>query len=291
MEELLVKSRTLIGDKLAYLIDEMLLTQPSWANYFWALILFSLAIAIAEWIFPWRRQQKLLRKQFWLDVCYMFFNFYIFNIFFISWMGVFALAGLVHLSGSAPQQWQLIDISALPLGWQLLLFFIIIDFVQWAGHRFLHRVDLLWELHKVHHSVEEMSFPAHLRYHWFENIFYTPIKYLTVTLLFGLEPELAFITHYIAILIGHLNHANLKLSYGPLKYLLNNPVMHIWHHARHLPRERRWGANFGISLSLWDYLFGTAYLPEVRGDIELGFPKLESFPQSFWRQELYPFIK
>ena len=91
-----------------------------------------------------------------------------------------------------------------------------------------------------------------------------------------------------AIAIGHLNHANIKLTWGPLKYVLNNPVMHLYHHAYHLP-QGKFGVNFGISLSLWDYLFGTKYIPDDSGTIPLGFPGDESFPRDFIGQNLYGF--
>ena len=107
-------------------------------------------------------------------------------------------------------------------------------------------------------------------------------------LLGGFEPEQAYIVHFAAIAIGHLNHANIKLTWGPLKYILNNPVMHLYHHSYTLP-EGKYGVNFGISLSLWDYLFKTTYIPEQSGTIPLGFPGDETVPKSFWKQLVYGF--
>ena len=183
----------------------------------------------------------------------------------------------------------LVDISGMNWWLQLLIFFVVTDFIQWATHVILHRVDFLWQFHKVHHSVQEMGFAAHLRYHWMENVFYTPMKYIAVMLIGGFTPEQAYVVFYFAIAIGHLNHANVHLTYGPLKYILNNPVMHLWHHAYALPEKRRHGMNFGITLSLWDYLFGTSEIPKDDGEIELGFPGVKTFPSSFWKQLTYGF--
>ena len=155
----------------------------------------------------------------------------------------------------------------------------------------LHKYNFLWKFHKVHHSVKEMGFAAHLRYHWMENVFYKPLKTFGVMILGGFEPEQAFIVHFIAIAIGHLNHANTKITWGPLKYIFNNPVMHLYHHAKALPETRNHGINFGISLSLWDYIFKTYYLPEDSGTIELGFPDDEVFPKDFFEQVFYGFGK
>ena len=181
------------------------------------------------------------------------------------------------------------DMSSLPNWAQLLIFFVATDFIQWFTHFLLHRYNFLWRFHKVHHSVEQMGFAAHMRFHWMENVFYTPMKYIVVMLLGGFTPEHAFIVYYISIAIGHLNHANINLDYGPLKYILNNPKMHIWHHAYDLPKEHRHGVNYGISLSIWDYIFRTNYIPSDGRDIKLGFPGLKKFPKTFFHQLFYGF--
>ena len=133
-----------------------------------------------------------------------------------------------------------------------------------------------------------MGFAAHLRYHWMENLFYKPVKTLGVMILGGFEPEMAFIVHFIAISIGHLNHSNLKISWGPLKYLFNNPIMHLYHHAYELPKNG-FGVNFGISLSAWDYLFQLDYIPESGGNVKIGFPGDDQVPSRFWAQLFYGF--
>jgi sterol desaturase/sphingolipid hydroxylase (fatty acid hydroxylase superfamily) len=51
--------------------------------------------------------------------------------------------------------------------------------------------------------------------------------------------------------------------------------MHIWHHSKEIPNK--YGVNFGISLSIWDYLFNTNYIPKKRRDIELGFNDEQQF--------------
>jgi sterol desaturase/sphingolipid hydroxylase (fatty acid hydroxylase superfamily) len=119
-----------------------------------------------------------------------------------------------------------------------------------------------------------------------ENLLYKPLKTLGVMVLGGFEPEQAYIVHFLAITIGHLNHANIKLDWGLLRYVFNNPVMHLYHHAYELP-EGKFGVNFGISLSLWDYLFGTSHIPEKSGKIRLGYPGDEHMPKGFWGQLLH----
>ena len=67
--------------------------------------------------------------------------------------------------------------------------------------------------------------------------------------------------------------------------------MHIWHHSKVLSKEFPKGCNFGLSFSLWDYLFKTAYIPNDGAEIELGFNGDESFPKKFIGQEVSGFLK
>jgi sterol desaturase/sphingolipid hydroxylase (fatty acid hydroxylase superfamily) len=62
--------------------------------------------------------------------------------------------------------------------------------------------------------------------------------------------------------------------------------MHIWHHAKAMPSK--YGANFALSLSVWDYIFKTNFIPYDGRDVELGFEGDEQFPNDFFRQESYP---
>ncbi|WP_455169959.1 sterol desaturase family protein, partial [Aegicerativicinus sediminis] len=251
-----------IGGTINWTWQSIIFQVPWYENYFWGLIVISFVVWGLEIIFPWRKDQPIIRKDFWLDAFYMFFNFFIFAIVISGFYKVLEL-GFANL-GIHMDSLAIINLESLPNWLQLILFFVVLDFVQWFTHILLHKYDVLWQFHKVHHSVKEMGFAAHLRYHWMENVLYKPLKTFGVMILGGFEPEQAFIVHFIAISIGHLNHSNIKLTYGPLKYIFNNPVMHLYHHAYKLPRGT-YGVNFGISLSVWDYLFRTNYIPEDSG--------------------------
>lgn len=262
---------------------------PWYNNYFWGLILISLIVWGLEIAFPWRKNQSIFRKDFWLDGFYMFFNFFVFSIVIAGFYEVISL--LFSNIGVQTTSLAIIDIKeSLPEWAQLLIFFVLLDFVQWFTHVLLHKYSFFWQFHKVHHSVKEMGFAAHLRYHWMENVLYKPLKTLGLMLLGGFEPNQAFIVHFVSIAIGHFNHANIKITWGFLKYLFNNPVMHLYHHAYTLP-EGKFGVNFGISLSLWDYIFKTNYIPEDSGTIEIGFEGDDQFPKSFMGQNTYGFRK
>jgi sterol desaturase/sphingolipid hydroxylase (fatty acid hydroxylase superfamily) len=263
-------------------------TQPHWKSYFYWLLAISLVFFLLEILAPWRQEQKkFFRQDFWLDAFYMFFNFFLFSLLIFNaasdvvveaFTDLLGMVGIEHLTA--------ITVSSWPVWAQLATLFVLRDFIQWNIHRLLHGVPALWEYHKVHHSVLQMGFAAHLRYHWMENVVYRSIEYLPLAMIgFGIDDF--FVVHVFALAVGHFNHSNFRIPLGPLKYVLNNPQMHIWHHVEELPKDRPTGMNFGISLSLWDYLFGTALIPSDGRDIKLGFQRREEFPDDFVRQNLY----
>ncbi len=270
----------------AYLKQEIL--YPSWHNYFYWLLGVSLLVWVIELLFPWRKEQAAFRKDFWMDGFYMFFNFFLFSLVGYNAISNIAVALFTDFLGSmGMRNLVAIQIYSWPVWSQYLLLFIVADFVQWNVHRLLHKSPTLWQFHKVHHSVEQMGFAAHLRFHWMETIIYKTIQYIPLAII-GFSISDFFIVHILATAIGHLNHANIKITYGPFKYIFNNPVMHLWHHAKALPKDS-YGVNFGLSLSVWDYVFKTAYIPTSDGKEPLGFSEVEKFPTSFIGQMGYPF--
>ncbi len=313
------------------------ITHPGLKNYFYWLLIVSAFFFGLEMIKPWRENQPLFRKDFWLDFFYMFFNFFIFSlIIYNAASDVIVLLfnnGIESLTGINLQS--INPLKSYPMWAILLIGFIVRDFVQWWVHRLLHRVEWLWQYHKIHHSVEEMGFAAHLRYHWMETIVYRTLEYIPLALL-GIGLYDFFIIHIFALAVGHYNHSNFVVSgkvtggilgvligtvvvfgladinllndatitakimvmiglvlfgifgLGPImKYLFNSPEMHIWHHAYDLPADKKYGINFGLTLAIWDYLFGTAAIPHDGKDIKLGFPGVNMIPQDFIGQFFY----
>ncbi len=285
------KYKTIITESFTgyfnYLIDEI--SNPSWTNYFYWLIGLSLLVWLIEIIIPWRKSQKLFRKGFWLDSFYILFNFFLFSLIgynALSNVGVELFNDFLNLFGI--DNIVAFEVQTWPVWSQLLAMFVIADFIQWNVHRQLHKQPFLWKFHKIHHSVKEMGFAAQFRFHFVETIVYKSVQYIPLAMIgFGIEQF--FVVHMFSVFIGHLNHANVGWDYGVLGYIFNNPKMHIWHHSKALPKEHPFGMNYGLSLSIWDYLFGTAYVPNNGRDIEIGFHGDEKFPTDFKNQLLYPF--
>lgn len=270
-----------------YLVNEIL--HPHWGNYFYWLIVISLFFWTLEIVIPWRKKQKVIRRDFWLDGFYMFFNFFLFSLIVYNAVSNVAVAFFNdNLKSIGIDNLAFFHVEAYPYIIQLLILFLVRDFIQYFIHRLLHAVPFLWNFHKVHHSVKEMGFAAHLRFHWMETVVYRTLEYIPLALIgFGIDDFL--LVHLFTLAVGHFNHSNINIPLGLLKYVFNNPQMHIWHHSKVLPK--RTGVNFGLTLSIWDYLFKTDYIPKSGKDIELGFKGDENFPQDFIRQEIYPLGK
>lgn len=189
------------------------ITNPHWHNYFYWLILVSAFFFLLELSSPWRKNQPKFRKDFWLDIFYMFFNFFLFSLVIYN----AASDVVVHLFNDGIQWLTGFDLKksnplySAPLWIVLIISFFVRDFVQWWIHRLLHYSPRLWEYHKVHHSVEQMGFAAHLRYHWMETVVYRTIEYIPLALL-GVGLYDFFIIHIFTLAVGHYNHSNISVS-------------------------------------------------------------------------------
>jgi len=193
-----------------YLWSEI--TNPGWHNYFYWLIVVSAFFFVIELFSPWRKEQPKFRKDFWLDFFYMFFNFFLFSLIIYNAASDVVVNlfndGIRNLTGFNLQANN--PLNGAPLWTILIVGFLVRDFVQWWVHRLLHRSDRLWEFHKVHHSVEQMGFAAHLRYHWMENVVYRTLEYVPLALL-GIGLYDFFIIHIFTLAIGHYNHSNITV--------------------------------------------------------------------------------
>ena len=252
----------------------------STGSYAFWLIAISLLCLLLERIRPWRRKQRLLRRQFGQDLFFLVFNGHFFPILLAS-VAAYLLRGLPDqghgLLGGAP--WAV----------QFLVVFLAKDFLEWCVHRLLHAVPWLWQFHKLHHSIQELDWIGNFRFHWMEIVVYKSLTYLPLLLL-EVPGDVILPIAVVSTLIGDLNHANLFISWGPLRYVLNSPRMHVWHHD--IEKHLRHGQNYAIVFSIWDWVFRTVYWPDDRKQPEqLGFTRQRFFPTGLLARLVYPFWK
>lgn len=218
------------------------------------LLISGVIFTLAERFWP-RRPQPVNRQGYGLDIVYAAFNAEVVGALVAIWLtGLYA--GTQFLMWREPLG--LNAIGRQPEWVQILALLTVKDFLQWNIHNMLHRVPALWEFHKTHHSTEVMDWLSNWRFHWFEIVVYQTILYLPASLL-GFSAPVTFGCAVISTTIGHFAHANLRWRIGPLKYIINSPEMHIWHHVH--PEAGPQNRNFAISFAVWDWLFHTAYVP------------------------------
>jgi len=271
----------------------MLLHTPSWNNYFYWVGFWFLFCFVLELILPKKIEYSTVkRKGFWLDLFYVFFNDFIFSA-----IGFFALTVVVemlyHNLVLAPiglsADFKLFDIQNYHFAIQVGVLFILQDFLEFLAHFLLHRVGFLWKFHKIHHAQEQLGAASTRHFHWMEYLVFKPILYIPFSLIGYESPEYIMFVLTLGVFSSFFTHSNIDLKLGFLNYIINNPNTHFWHHAKNYPTDKyRYGVNFASVLNIWDYLFGSYYLPKDK-PLELGVDDNHLVPDGFLGQTVYPF--
>jgi sterol desaturase/sphingolipid hydroxylase (fatty acid hydroxylase superfamily) len=182
-----------------------------------------------------------------------------------------------------------------------LLVALVSDFGSFLNHYVHHRVPVLWEFHKVHHTAEVLTPFTFFRSHPLYNVFAQLTKIVLVGTLQGIALYLItdgmnfvhllgvnFVYTLFHVLGSNLRHTHLWVSFGPvLEHILISPAQHQVHHsvaARH--RDK----NMGEVFAFWDWLFGTLYVPRERETLVYGVE--EGAPQehpNLWAAYWVPF--
>jgi sterol desaturase/sphingolipid hydroxylase (fatty acid hydroxylase superfamily) len=225
-----------------------------------------------------RKSQPVLRPLWTLDLIYVFANGILIRLGLVG-VAALILAASPLLVAEEVGAW----VAGQPLWLQTIEVVVLADLGLYFAHRMFHAVPALWRIHQVHHSIEHMDWLAAHRVHPIDQILTKSISLLPCFALGFSAPAIAIfglIFHFQSLLL----HANIRLSFGPLDRLIVSPDFHHWHHSR--DREA-WDRNYAAQLSVWDFLFGSAYLP--RGKKAESFGIGEQLPQRYGAQLLYPF--
>ena len=167
------------------------------------------------------------------------------------------------------RRWGLLKQLPLPRWLELPLMVALMDYTLYVWHVGLHRIPLLWRMHRAHHSDLEVSASTAFRLHFTELALSGPWRAAQVSLLgvdrTGLE---AWRTFTVLAILFH--HSNLRLPLALERRLVRvivTPRMHGIHHSI-VPDEV--DANWSSGLSLWDRLHGTLRLDRPQRDEALG---------------------
>lgn len=161
--------------------------------------------------------------------------------------------------------------------------FLVFELAYWFAHWLLHRVPVLWAFHALHHSAEAMTPFTEWRQHPVELLLFPAINATMLGAFWGLTHHLFGADAQPLSLLGfnavqlvavftilHLRHTHLWITVpGLWARLLQTPAHHQIHHSAD---PRHFDKNLGLFLSLWDWLFGTLWVPNTadRATLTLG---------------------
>lgn len=253
------------------------MSAPVSLQVFAGFFMFALAYAPLERCFPIRKQ-NLFRAGWTTDVCY-----YVVGC-FVGKLSDAMSAGAMFVVRDAADLDFGSGIAAQP-GWiQFFEVLLLADCLAYLYHRYIHRNAYLWRLHRTHHSSQQLDWLANVRLHPIDKILGDCFQFVPIFCSgFANAPVLAY-TIFLGFQ-GFLNHSNIKVSYGPLRWLIASPEFHHWHHSID-PKAHN--MNFSSHLVIFDMVFGTFYLPPVRSMPEQ-YGLAETMPAGFWKQMIHPF--
>ena len=159
--------------------------------------------------------------------------------------------------------------------------FILDDFTKFIIHRWMHKWTILWSLHKVHHSATTLTPLTIYRTHPLEGVIFTlrgsftqGISISTFVFFFGNSVDLFTIIGVNIFIFSfnvagaNLRHSHIGIQYWKwLEYILISPAQHQLHHS---VAQKHYDKNFGATLALWDWIFGSLHHSENTETLSLG---------------------
>jgi sterol desaturase/sphingolipid hydroxylase (fatty acid hydroxylase superfamily) len=224
----------------------------------------------------------------WLDVRYFFFHGITGHFIATSGgvavtLGVFTLLTGQSVVPDADSGVQVLT------GWQgvsatiafMVVAIVVSDFTAFYMHYLQHKIPLLWQFHKVHHSAEVMHPLSNFREHPIDNFAYS----VTIGATYGVVLALmvhafGYVPHSLTLLgvpvfmflfnvTGYnLRHSHVWLRWpGRWSVIFPSPAHHQVHHSCHPDHLDK---NFAFMCPVWDVLFGCYVMPEDNRDVKFG---------------------
>jgi sterol desaturase/sphingolipid hydroxylase (fatty acid hydroxylase superfamily) len=206
------------------------------------------AIAVLEFVIPVVAVNKTRQRRWPAN-----YGLTVLNIFVVSAIPV---SGLFAADMAQAQGMGLLNMIGVGGALAVIAGLLLRSLTSYAVHVLMHKVPVLWRLHRVHHSDTDFDVSTAVRFHPLEFLVQVPIG-LTMIWLMGIPPIAIVLYELLDAAMAVWTHANVRLPSWlerPLRLVLVTPDMHRIHHSS-LPTET--DSNYGATFSLWDRLFGT----------------------------------
>ncbi|MEZ5938209.1 MAG: sterol desaturase family protein [Hyphomonadaceae bacterium] len=154
------------------------------------------------------------------------------------------------------------------------------DLTTYVTHRITHENKALWPFHKVHHSAEVLTPLTVYRKHPIYGLLNSCVQPLVAGPVIGVTALIFDQTGSWRILgmnaiymifnfVGaNLRHSHIWIDFGPVfSRIFVSPAMHQVHHSID---PKHYDRNYGEVFALWDWMFGTLYIPKERENLTFG---------------------
>ena len=180
------------------------------------------------------------------------------------------------------------------------VYFTFDDFAKFYIHRLMHRIPTLWAFHKVHHSAETLTPITVFRAHPIEILLFSlrssivqAICIATFIFFFGDNITLTSILganifiFVFNILGSNLRHSHIAIPYWQaVEKIFISPAQHQIHHSVEV---QHYDKNFGVTLAVWDWMFGSLHHSEPEQNLRFGLDKKNTIKHSLKELYLSPF--
>lgn len=250
-----------------------------YAAFFGALVFFGLLETVVA-----RRREVGVRQRRWLAN-------YGLTLLNIMVLGAVPVSGLVAADFARDQGIGLLNLLVLSPVVAFAAGLLLRSLVSWGLHLAMHKIPLLWRVHRVHHSDRFIDISTTVRFHPAEFLINTPVL-LAAIILLGISPVTLLVYELFDAAMAVFTHANIRMP-RPLerifRFFLVTPEMHRVHHSSRYPET---DSNYGATFAFWDHLFGT-YRDKKESELatmEIGLAEYQDErPDSLWWMLRLPF--
>ena len=173
---------------------------------------------------------------------------------------------LVPLSGIAAARWAqanhvgLLNVVPLGVASGIVITLVLRSLASYINHVLMHKVPVLWRLHRVHHSDTMLDVSTTVRFHPLEFAPGLAVQ-LPIIVAGGLSPWVLMAYELLDIGVNVVTHANVRWTRSAetaVELLFATPAVHRIHHSALQPET---DSNYGAVFTFWDRLFGTFKRP------------------------------
>jgi sterol desaturase/sphingolipid hydroxylase (fatty acid hydroxylase superfamily) len=244
-----------------------------------AIFITCLVFVPLERLFALHPDQKIFRHAWGNDLIFLFVNGVLTKLAILA----IVVASMFAAPRIIPASFQS-AVGGLPYWVQIPVAILLSDLVVYWMHRMFHAVPWLWKFHAIHHSAEELDWLVAFRVHPVDQILTKGLSLVPVFTIGFSDWTIGLYTllfYWQSIFI----HANVRIGFGPLRWLIASPEFHHWHHSNDIDARDK---NFAAQLPVLDALFGSLHLP--RGQVPTAYGLDQPMPQRYVPQLIYPFV-